>query len=254
MTSFSLFVRLVKSNLNINGLVTCSRYRCLTHHNVYSTVADISHISADICSFSLTVLAASMKLSRWNPGATLFSFFECISNKVQDWLKMTYAGTILKKDHIPAAFASVIHAVVILCLLQPISVLVMYIWEPLNIMVTVPVWTSDTTCKKISALSVGRQAIVHKLLGLLAVDFNIDCEYWPLLRNVNSQYTSQESLKESYRTSFWLWPYISKHSDARRICRISLVLISLRIRSGLLVDIVFAKELVELSAFFFMIS
>lgn len=93
----------------------------------------------------------------------------------------------LKKSRISVARASPIYALVIFCMTNLISILVIYAWKQLNFFVKILEQTCKISCRKTRTEDVHGRVIAHRLLGFLAVDFSIDCEHRSSLRNVTRQ-------------------------------------------------------------------
>lgn len=76
--------------------------------------------------------------------------------------------------------------------------------EQLNALLTVLVLAKNIWCNKIGVSNVDGLVIVHTLIGRLAVDFYMDCNYSPPFGNVIRQCVSQERLKKNCHTRWFL--------------------------------------------------
>lgn len=83
----------------------------------------------------------------------------------------------MENGRILAACAGTIHAFGIFFTVYPLSVASTYIRTELKLLLTIIIYTSDITCREISASKVNGLFIVHVMLGLLADDFGIDGKY-----------------------------------------------------------------------------
>lgn len=72
---------------------------------------------------------------------------------------------------------SAIHAFDMFYTVYPISLPVTYVRVQPNVLVTILVLDNVMSCTKITAWSVAGLVIVHKLRGLLSIEFIIDCKY-----------------------------------------------------------------------------
>lgn len=104
------------------------------------------------------------------------------------------------------------------------------------------------------ASSVDGLSVAYEPLGLLIVDFNTDSQYLLLFKRFNTSCSSQKTLKRAHGTRFFILRYASARKIARKIWSTRSFYICSKMEAVLLIDMIFCKRSMPVSALFFRIS